>query len=123
MISAKNEKICNASLISKFKGQTETKKLKKIIKYLRNLSEEDVKKSSELKIKIFKEEKEKEKQREFKIIAPIIGFHHYSEDFNNSISKQVKNKDNNYEGDTPSTVDGNEEELNQIDSSDFSDDE
>ena len=122
MISSKNEKICNITLISKVKEKKELKNLKKVIKYLRILSEEDVKKSRQLKIKIFKEEKDKEKKSEFKVIAPIIAFQYYSEDFKKLYSKPVEIKDEEYEGeDTPSNVD--DKVIKQIESSDFSDDE
>ena len=122
MISVKSEKNYKMTLISKVKKQREPKKIKKIIKYLRNLSEEDVKKASELIIKIFEEEKEEEKKSEFKIVAPIIGFQHYSEDFKKSNLKTVKNNDAEFARATsPSTVDENKEEINQVDSSDLSD--
>ena len=122
MISAENKKTCEETLISIVKKQTGSKKLKKISKYLRNLSEEDVKKAPELKIKVFEEEKEEEKKSEFIIVAPVIGLQHYSEDFKKSNSNTVKNNDVEYDGvSSPSTVDGDKEEINQIDSSDLSD--
>ena len=121
MIFTNNEKIYNITIISQIKQRTGLKKLKKIRKYLKNLAEEDLKTFSKLKIKIFEEKKEK--NTEFIIIAPIIGFQHYFEDFKKSTSKQIVNKDVDYKGEnTPSTVDDNEEE-NQVDSSDFSEDE
>ena len=116
--------IYNMTLILKIKEQTETKKLKKIIKNLRNLAKEDLKGFAELEIKIFEEEKEEEKKQELKTVAPIIGFQHYFEDFKKSNLKSEVNNIVEYEGEnTPSTVDDNEEEVKQIDSSDFSDDE
>ena len=122
MISVENKNTCNETLISKVKKQTESKKLKKISKYLRNLSEEDVKKAPELKIKVFEEEKEEEKKSEFIIVAPVIGLQYYSEDFKKLNSNTVKNNDVEYDGvSSPSTVDGDKEEINQIDSSDLSD--
>ena len=123
MISASNEIIYDTNLISKVKKQTDQKKLKKILKNLRNLAEEDLKGFSQLKIKVFEEEKKEEKKPEIIIVAPILGFQHYFEDFKKSTSKQIVNKDVDYKGEnTPSTVDDNEEE-NQVDSSDFSEDE
>ena len=123
MISASNEIIYDTNLISKVKKQTDQKKLKKILKNLRNLAEEDLKGFSQLKIKVFEEEKKEEKKPEIIIVAPILGFQYYFEDFKKSTSKQIVNKDVDYKGEnTPSTVDDNEEE-NQVDSSDFSEDE
>ena len=114
----------NMALILKIKEQTETKKLKKIIKNLRNLAEEDLKGFAELKIKIFEEEKVEEKKQELKTVAPTVGFQHYFEDFKKTNLKSEVNNIVEYEGEnTPSTVDDNEEEVKQIDSSDFSDDE
>ena len=114
----------NMALILKIKEQTETKKLKKIIKKLRNLAEEDLKGFTELKIKIFKEEKEEEKKQELKTFAPTVGFQHYFEDFKKTnLKSEVNNIVENEGENTPSTVDDNEEEVKQIDSSDFSDDE
>ena len=120
MTSASNEKIYNIALISKIKEQTGPKKLKKIIKNLRNLAEEDLKEFSDLKIKVFKEEK----KQEAKIAAPILGLRHYFEDFKKSNSKKIVNNDTGYERkNTPSTVNDSEEGVEQIDSSDFSEDE
>ena len=120
MISIINEKIYDMALISKVKKQTGSKKLKKIVNYLRNLSKADVKTFSELKIKTFEEEK----KQEFKISAPIIEFQHYFEAFKKSLSKSNLNNNDVHEGENaPSTVDDNEEEIKQIESSDFSDDE
>ena len=117
------EIFCNITLTSKNKVQSKSKKLKKISKNLKNLIESDLKECPELKIKIFKEEKEEEKKSEFKIVAPIIGFQHYFEDFKLLNSKQIINNVVDYEGkNTPSTIDDNEE-LKQIDSSDFNDDD
>ena len=117
------EIFCNITLTSKNKVQSKSKKLKKISKNLKNLIESDLKECPELKIKIFKEEKEEEKKSEFKIVAPIIGFQHYFEDFKLLNSNQIINNVVDYEGkNTPSTIDDNEE-LKQIDSSDFNDDD
>ena len=122
MISTVNNKIYNTNLISKIKEKTGPKTLKKIVKYLRNLSKEDVKKFSKLKVKIFEEEKTNEKIPEFKIVAPIIGFQHYFEDFKKPNSSSDINTVFDNEGEnTPSTVDDNEEEIKQLDSSDISD--
>ena len=119
--SIKNEKIYNMVLISKIKEQTGTKKLKKIIKNLRNIAEEDLKEFCELKIKVFEEEKEEIPK--IKIAAPIFGFRHYFEDFKKSNSRKIVNNETNNEGEnTPSTINDNEE-VKQIDSSDFSEDE
>ena len=123
MISVPNEKKYDMALISKIKKQTGSKKLKNIIKNLRNLSKKDIKESSELKIKVFEEEKEEEKKIVFKISAPIIRIQHYIDDFKKLNSKPIiKNIIDNEGENAPSTVD-NDEETKQIDSSDFSDDE
>ena len=122
MISAKNQYIYDMALISEVKKHTGPKKLKSIVNNLRNLSKKDVKEFSQLKIKKFEEEKEK--KLEFKISAPIIRLQHYIKDLKKPNPKTIVNNDADYEGEnTPSTVDDNEEELKQIDSSDFSDDE
>ena len=122
MISIVKNKIYNTNLISKIKEKTGPKTLKKIAKYLRNLSKEDVKTFSKLKVKVFEEEIKNEKIHEFKIIAPVIGFQHYFEDLKkpNSTSDINTVFDNGGEN-TPSTVDDNEEEIKQVDSSDISD--
>ena len=123
MASVVSEENYQNTLISKIKEQTKPKKLKKYLKSLRNLAIEDLKEFSELKIKIFKEEKEQKKKQELIIVAPIIGFQHYSEDFKKSNSKQnVSNIVNSVEDNTVSTFDDDKEELKQVDSSDFSDD-
>ena len=119
-----NEKIYNITLISKVKRQTDPKKIKKKIKNLKNCTKEDLKKFSELKIKIFEKEKEELKKSEFKIAVPIIGFHHYLEDIKKSNLKQtVNNNDENKVESSSSTANESEEEVKQIDSSDFSEDE
>ena len=124
MVSVVSVDVYNKILISKIKEQTGPKKLNKIVNNLKNLVIEDLKGFSKIKIKIFEEEKEEEKKPEFKIAAPIIGFQHYFEDFKKSNSKSIINNVVEYEGEnTPSTVDDNENEVKQIDSSDFSDDE
>ena len=121
MISAKNQYIYDVALISEVKKHTGSKKLKSIVNNLRNLSKKDVKEFSQLKIKKFEEEKEE--KLELKISAPIIQLH-YINDLKKTNPKTIVNNDVDYEGEnTPSTVDDNEEELKQIDSSDFSDDE
>ena len=122
MVPGIRQNIFNTTLNSAIKKQTEAKKLKIITKKLRNLAEEDLKGFSKLNIKKFKEEKEQEKKFEMKIVAPVFGFQHYFEDFKKSNSKLIVNNIVDYEGEnTPSTVDENEEEVKQIDSSDFSD--
>ena len=57
MIPIENKKIYDMALISKIKEHEKLKKLKNIIKNLRNLAQEDVEEFSVLKIKIFKEER------------------------------------------------------------------
>ena len=81
-----NENDYDFTLISKVKERTSPKKLKKIIKDLKNLEEDDIKEFSELKINIF-EEKEDEKEPEFKIIVPIVEIKNYFEEKN-----QIQNK-------------------------------
>ena len=81
-----NENDYDMTLISKVKERTSPKKLKKIIKDLKNLEEDDIKEFSELKINIF-EEKEDEKEPEFKIIVPIVEIQNYFEEKN-----QIQNK-------------------------------
>lgn len=81
-----NENDYDFTLISKVKERTSPKKLKKIIKDLKNLEEDDIKEFSELKINIF-EEKEDEKEPEFKIIVPIVEIQNYFEEKN-----QIQNK-------------------------------
>ena len=121
MTSVINEKIYNIILISKDEEQIRQKKLKKILKILRNITEEDLKEFSELKIKIFEVENINPK---IPIAAPIIGFQHYFEDFKKLNSRQiVNNNDDNEDENTLSNVDDNEEEIKQVDSSDFSEDE
>ena len=120
MISVGSKNIYDKALITKIKGRIGPKKLKKIIKYLRDIAEKEVSQFSELKIKIFEEEK----KPEFKIVAPIIGFKHYFEEFKKLNSKRIVNNIIHNEGEnTHSTSDGKEEEKKQIDSSDFSEDE
>ena len=123
MASVIKKNIYDMALISTIKSRTGPKKLKKIIKNLRNLVEDDIKKLSGFKIKIF-EEKEEQIKQEFKIIAPIFRFQHYFEDSKKSISKSIVNNDNDLESDkTSSSVNNNEEETKQKDSSDFSSDD
>ena len=118
-----NEKIYNITLISKVKRQTDPKKIKKIINSLKNCTKEDLKKFSELKIKIFEKEKEELQKSEFKIAVPIIGFHHYLEDIKKSNLKQAVNNNDENKVENSSTAYESEEEVKQIDSSDFSEDE
>ena len=123
MIPIANKKIYDVALISKIKEHEKLKKLKNIIKNLRNLAQEDVEEFSVLKIKIFKEEKEEEIKPEFKIAAPIIGIQNFFEDLKKSSSKPIVKNDTELEGEnTSSTVDDNEKEIKQIDSSDFGSD-
>ena len=124
MSSAKSENIYDMALISEVKKHTGPKKLKEIIANLRNFSKKDVKEFSELKIEIFEEEKENKKP-EFKISAPIIRLQYNSKDLKKPNPKPTVSNNNVGYGrkNTPSTEVGNEEELKQIDSSDFSDDE
>ena len=128
MIFATNENFYDMILISKIKEQTSPKKLKKIVNNLKNTVKDEVNKFPEFKIKIFRDEKdeeeksEEEKKIEIKITAPVIGLKGYIKDFKKSNSKIIINNSNEDESEnTPSTVDDNTE-LNQIDSSDFSDD-
>ena len=121
MTSSTNEKIYDMDLISKVKRQTGQKGIKKVIKNLKNLAEEDLKQFSKLKIKVFEEEKQK--KPEIIIATPIIGIEHYFKTFKKSNPKLLIN--NNIENvikNTPSTV-NDREEAEQIDSSDFSVDE
>ena len=121
MIIVVNEKTYNMSLISNIKEQVGPKKLKNIIKSLRNFSKEDLKELSNLEIKVIEEEKQEEKKPNFKTFTSIIGFQHYSEDFKKSNSISIVNNKILYEGEnTPSTVDDNEEESKQINNSGFS---
>ena len=122
MIPVKSENIYDMALISKIKEHTGSKKLKKILKNLRKIAEDDIKEFSALKVKVFVEEEEKKPQ--FKIIAPISGFQNYLEDSKKLNSKTIVNIDIELEGEnTSSTFDDYEEEIKQADSSDFSEDE
>ena len=124
MVSIINKDIFKEAFILKTKENAELKRLKKIVNNLKRLAVEDVKGFSKLNIKIFEEEKEEEKKPEFKIVAPIIGFHHYFEDFKKTSSKlSLNNIVDCVEENTCSTVDDEKEELNQVDSSDLSDNE
>ena len=124
MNSTKSENIYDMNLISEVKKHTGPKKLKEIITNLKNFSKKNVKEFSELQIEIFKEEKE-EKKPEFKISAPIIRLQYYNKDLKKKYPKPTVSNNNISYGrkNTPSTVFCNEEELKQVDSSDFSDDE
>ena len=122
MIPVKSENIYDMALISKIKEHTGSKKLKKILKNLRKIAEDDIKEFSALKVKVFVEEEEKKPQ--FKIIAPISGFQNYLEDSKKLNSKTIVNIDIELEGEnTSSTFDDYEEEIKQADSSDFVEDE
>ena len=124
MSSTTNEKIYDISLISKVKEQTGPKKLKKIIKNLRNFTEKDLKELSKLKIKIFEEDREEEEKSEFVIIAPIIKLQHYLEYIKKSNSKSVVNNNDEFKGEnTPFDAKSVEKDIKQKDSSDFSSDE
>ena len=123
MIPVKSENIYDMALISKIKEHTGSKKLKKILKNLRKIAEDDIKEFSALKVKVFVEEEE-EKKPQFKIIAPISGFQNYLEDSKKLNSKTIVNIDIELEGEnTSSTFDDYEEEIKQADSSDFVEDE
>ena len=116
-----SENIYDMALISKVKEQTNPKKLKKIIKNLRNLENHNFKKFSSLKAKMLEEE---EKETEFKIVAPTTEFKLYFENFKKSNSKLFVNSDIDLGGENTSpAIDDNEKKLKQIDSSDFSEDE
>ena len=121
MISVGSENGYKKNLLLKIKKQTKQKKLRKLVNKLRNLALEEIKGFSELKIKIFKEEKKQKKKFEFIIVAPIFGLQHHFEDFKKSKSN-VSNIINFEEDNTFSTVYDDKEELKQVDSSDFSDD-
>ena len=124
MIHAAKNNNYDLALISKAKEMIGSKKIKKIVRNLRNLEKENTKKLSELKIKIFEEEKEEIEESKFKIIAPIIGINHYFKNLEKSNSNIFVNNDVSLEGkNNTSIVEDNEEELKQIDSSDFSADE
>ena len=120
MISIIKENFYNIDLISKVKKQTGPKKIKKILENLRCLSEEDVKRYPEFKVKIFEEEGKEDEKNESIIAVPVVGLKHYIEDCKKLDSKSNVNNNIDYERKKiPSNVDDNE----QIDSSDFSKDE
>ena len=124
MMSVTNENTYNKILISKIKQRTGQKELKKIVNSLKNIAEDDVKKLSKLKIKIFEEKIEEDEKVEFKISAPLIGLQHYIKDLKKLNSKIIVNQNDEPKRENiSSSVNNNEEELKQIDSSDFSDDE
>ena len=119
MNSVINENNYDMNLISKVKEHRSPKTLEKIIENLRNIEKEDVGNFSELKVEVFEEKIEEEKKTEFEIITPLIGFNHEDLKKPDSI---VNNVDEDEGENTPSTVnDGGEDE--QVESSDFSDDE
>ena len=119
MISVVNENIYDMNLISKVKEHRSPKTLEKIIKNLRNIEKEDVGNFSELKVEVFEEKREEEKKTEYEIIPPLIGFIHEDLKKPDSIVNNVEEEEGE---NTPSTVkDCGEDE--QVESSDFSDDE
>ena len=124
MIIVIDENIYDMALISKVKERTGPKKIKKITKYLRNLAEEEMKEFSELKIKKFEDKKEDLKKLEVNSSTSITKLQNYIGDFKKLKSKSILNNGELYEGENdPSTVDGNDGEMEQIDNSFLSDDE
>ena len=124
MIIVIDENIYDMDLISKIKERTGSKKLKKITKYLRNLAEDEIKEFSELKIKKIEDKKEDLKKIEVNNSISDIEFQNYIGDYKKLKSKSILNNGEEYEGENdPSTVDGNDEEMEQIDNSFLSDDE
>ena len=127
MSSTFGDKIYNLDLISEIKRKSGPEIITKIRKYLRSITEADIKDLNELKIKIFDDTEEKkiieeEKKEEFKIVAPTVNVQLYLNDFKKLNSKSNLNEEDDKGENTPSTVvdDG---EVEQADSSDFSDDE
>ena len=119
-----NENVYDITLILKIKERTGTKKIKKILRNLRNLAEDELKEFSELKINKFGEEKSEIKNNKFKNDTSFIEFQHYTEDFKNLNSRSILYNDDEYERvNTPVTSDDNEEEMKQIDNSYFTIDE
>ena len=81
-----------------------------------------MKEFSELKIKKFEEKKEDLKKIEVNSSASFIELQNFIGDFKKLNSRSILNNDEEYEGENdPSTVDGNDEEMEQIDNSFFSD--
>ena len=123
MIIVIDENIYDMELISKVKERTGPKKIKKITKYLRNLAEDEMKEFSELKIKKFENKKENVKKLEVNSSTSHIELQNCIGNFKKSKSRSILNNDEEYEGENdPSTVDGNDGEMEQIDNSFFSDD-
>ena len=123
MSSAANKNFYDVIFNSKIKERADPKKIRKIVNNLKNIAKDDILKFSKLKIKVFKEKNEEEKNAEFQIATPIIGLQQYINESKKFNSNAILKIDNESEAEnTPSTVDNNEEEK-QIDSSDFSDDE
>ena len=121
-MSVINENIYDMTLISKIKERTGPKKLKKIIKNLRNLIKDDIKEFSGLKVKKFEEKKEEEKEMESENANPIIGLNRYIEDFKISNSRPILNNDEeNLRENTPIIYDN--EILKKFNISESSDDE
>ena len=123
MTSVLDENNYDLTLITKVKKSTGSiKKVKNIIEHLKKLEVEDLKDFPELKVGTFEEENNIKKTVSFKIAAPILGIRHYIEDLkkpnsiiNNDYESNVRN--------TPSTGNVNEEEEEQVDSSDLSGDD
>ena len=83
-----------------------------------------MKEFSELKIKKFEDKKEDLKKLEVNSSTSITKLQNYIGDFKKLKSKSILNNGEEYEGENdPSTVDGNDEEMEQIDNSFLSDDE
>ena len=123
MISIINENFYDMALILKIKERTEPKKIKKIVNNLKKIEEDEVNNFSKLKIKIFEEKKEDEKNIESETFSSIIDFKCHIEETKLSNPKSILDSDDEYEGEnTPSTVRDNEEQ-NKVDGSEFSADE
>ena len=120
-MSAINENIYDMILISKIKERTGPKKLKKIMKNLRNFAGDDIKEFPGLKFKSLKEKKEEEKELESE--NSIIRIHHYIEDFKKSNSKSISNNDGGKKGENTSATNENEKEVKQFNNFSFSEDE
>ena len=128
MIHDSKDKIYDLNLISKIKKQTGERGLKKISKHLRSHTRLDVKDFNELKVKIFNGDAEEiknieeKKKAEFKISAPILNLTIYTKYLKKLSSKIYKNykEDDDEEERMPPTVADNDEEIVQIESSDFS---
>ena len=98
-MSAVTENIYDMILISKIKERTGPKKLKNIMKNLRNFAEDDIKEFPGLKFKKLEEKKEDEKELRSK----------------NSLHNDAGN-----DGENTSATNDNEEEVKQFDNSGFS---